>query len=86
MRMNTRAEPNERKLAKFRALVRHANACAPYYAKIIRERAINPDTCVPMDFPVLTKSALMANFDENPSQDRCRLSDPIIRPERPAVQ
>jgi phenylacetate-CoA ligase len=61
--MNTRAELDALKLEKFRALVRHANTHAPYYANIIRERAIDIDACVPSDFPVLTKSMLMANFD-----------------------
>jgi phenylacetate-CoA ligase len=61
--MSTRAELNEIKLAKFRTLARHANANAPYYANIIRERAIDLGSCVPADFPVLTKSILMANFD-----------------------
>jgi len=60
----TRAELEAIKLQKFRALARHANAHAPYYANIIRERGINLDTCVPADFPVLTKALLMANFDE----------------------
>lgn len=62
--MDTRAELNALKLGRFRALVRHANAHAPYYAKIIRERAIDLDTCVPSDFPVLTKSTLMSHFDD----------------------
>jgi phenylacetate-CoA ligase len=61
--MNTRAELNALKLEKFRALVRHASNHAPYYANLIRERAIDVATCVPSDFPVLSKSALMANFD-----------------------
>jgi phenylacetate-CoA ligase len=63
MGMNTRAEFEAVKLRTFRALVRHANAHAPYYADIIRERGIYLDACTPADFPVLTKSLLMANFD-----------------------
>jgi phenylacetate-CoA ligase len=59
----TRAEIEAIKLRTFRALVRHANAHAPYYANIIRERGISLDTCTPADFPVLTKPLLMANFD-----------------------
>jgi phenylacetate-CoA ligase len=61
--METRADLDALKLERFRALVRHANARAPYYANLIRERAIDLDRCVPADFPVLTKSILMANFD-----------------------
>jgi phenylacetate-coenzyme A ligase PaaK-like adenylate-forming protein len=60
----TRADIEAAQLRKFRALVRHARARSPYYARIIRERGIDPDTCVPRDFPVLSKSLLMENFDE----------------------
>ena len=49
---------------KFRALVRHAHAHSRYYAGIIRDRALDVETCMPADFPVLTKSILMANFDD----------------------
>jgi phenylacetate-coenzyme A ligase PaaK-like adenylate-forming protein len=59
----TRAELEAAQLRNFRALVRHARANAPYYAGLIEARAINPDTCIPADFPLLTKSVLMANFD-----------------------
>jgi len=62
-RVLTVAEHDVLKLRKFRALVRHANARAPYYADIIRARGIDVATCTPADFPVLTKSLLMANFD-----------------------
>jgi phenylacetate-CoA ligase len=60
----TRAEFEAHKLAKFRRLVRHAKARSPYYARLIAARGIDPETCVPTDFPPLTKSLLMANFDE----------------------
>src|SRR5262249_30659932 len=49
---------------KFRALVRHAHAHSRYYAGIIRDRALDVETCMPADFPVLTKSILMENFDD----------------------
>ena len=51
------------KLAKFRELVRYANERSPYYRQLIAERRIDPDRCTPGDFPPLTKSILMANFD-----------------------
>jgi phenylacetate-CoA ligase len=60
----SRAELEAAKNQKFRALARHANAHAPYYANIVRERAIDLNTCTPADFPVLTKSLLMANFND----------------------
>ena len=50
-------------LEKFRRLARHANAHADYYAQIIKDRGIDIESCVPSDFPVLTKSILMENFD-----------------------
>jgi phenylacetate-CoA ligase len=59
----SRTELEAVKNQKFRALARHAHAHAPYYANIVRERAIDLDTCTPADFPVLTKSLLMANFN-----------------------
>jgi phenylacetate-coenzyme A ligase PaaK-like adenylate-forming protein len=59
----TRAEFEASKLQKFRKLVRHANERAPFYADLIRSRGINIETCVPVDFPVLTKSIVMDNFD-----------------------
>jgi len=60
----SRAELEAVKKQKFRALARHANAHAPYYANIVRERAIDLNACTPADFPVLTKSLLMANFND----------------------
>lgn len=59
----SRAQLEELKLRKFRALVRHAQLHAPYYAQLIEERGIRVESCVPTDFPVLTKTLLMANFD-----------------------
>jgi phenylacetate-CoA ligase len=59
----SRVELEAIKLEKFRRLVQHVQEKSPYYAEIIKERGIDPDTCVPQDFPVLTKSTLMANFD-----------------------
>jgi len=52
------------KLGKFRRLVRHANTHSPYYRRLIADRGLDLDRCVPTDFPVLTKSLLMAYFDE----------------------
>ena len=59
-----RAKLEAAKVRKFRELARHAQAHAPYYANIIRERRIDLDTCTPADFPLLTKSLLMANFND----------------------
>jgi phenylacetate-coenzyme A ligase PaaK-like adenylate-forming protein len=59
----SRQELETVKIKKFRKLVRYANARSPYYAAIIKDRAIDLDTCFPGDFPVMTKTMLMANFD-----------------------
>jgi phenylacetate-CoA ligase len=60
----TRADVEAAQLQKFRALARHAQARSPYYARIVSERRLDLGACVPRDFPVLTKSLLMANFDD----------------------
>ena len=60
----TRAELEAAKAQKFRALIRYACARAPYYANIIRERGLDVNTCKVGDFPLLTKSILMANFND----------------------
>src|SRR5436190_1568639 len=62
--MNTRARLDATRAQKFRALVRHANDRSPYYANVIRDRSIDIASCVPEDFPVLTKSMLMSNFND----------------------
>jgi len=59
----TRAELETLKLEKFRKLVRHAQQNSPYYKRIISENAIDVANCTPLDFPVLTKSILLENFD-----------------------
>lgn len=59
----TRAELEAIKLKKFRRFVNFANKKSPYYADIIKQRNIDLDNCVPQDFPLLTKSILMQNFD-----------------------
>jgi phenylacetate-CoA ligase len=62
--MEVRARLEAAKARKFRKLARHAQALSPYYANIVRERSIDLETCTPADFPLLTKSLLMANFDD----------------------
>lgn len=53
-----------RKLQRFHRLVRHAAANSPYYAALIEERNIDVGSCTHLDFPVLDKKTLMANFDD----------------------
>jgi hypothetical protein len=73
-------------MQKFRALVCHANAHSPYYAGIIRERGLDLQSCMPADFPVLTKTLLMANFDAIVSDRRItrqRVADFLTRSSDP---
>ncbi|HEY4212643.1 MAG TPA: hypothetical protein VGM84_14275 [Steroidobacteraceae bacterium] len=65
-RRNARMTPEQfaaMKQEKFRRLVRYVNGRSPYYSDLIRERGIDPENCVPTDFPPLTKSLLMTHFD-----------------------
>ena len=76
-----------RKLKKFRALVRHANIHSPYYKRIIAQLGIDVETCVPTDFPLLTKAILMANFDEivtDPSITKQAVADFLTRSSDPS--
>lgn len=59
----SRSELEAMQLRKFRKLVAHADQHSPYYADIIKTRSLDIATCRPQDFPVLTKSDLMTNFD-----------------------
>ncbi len=83
----TRAEFEAAKQHRFRSLVRHASMHAPYYANIIRERGLDLDTCTPADFPVLTKTLLMANFDAivtDPRISKQVVADFLTRSSNPA--
>jgi phenylacetate-CoA ligase len=60
----TREQLESRRLAAFRSLVSYARDRSPYYRAIIKERGLKPETCVPTDFPILTKRELMERFDE----------------------
>lgn len=59
----SRRELEAKQLRKFRRLVAFVSQRSSYYADIIKTRSIDIQTCKPDDFPILTKSDLMANFD-----------------------
>jgi len=59
-----RAHLEAAKLRKFRELVLYAGTHSPYYARLITSLGIQPERCMPQDFPVLTKSTLLAHFDD----------------------
>lgn len=67
-----RAEIEARQLAKFRRLAAHVNEKSPYYRDLIAQRGIDVTRCTPTDFPPLTKSELMANFDSIITDSRIR--------------
>lgn len=60
----TRAELEAAQLRKFRRLVGRVRERSPYYRKIIQDRGIDPLTCTPTDFPVLTKADVARHFDD----------------------
>jgi phenylacetate-coenzyme A ligase PaaK-like adenylate-forming protein len=82
----TRAELEALKLEKFRKLVRHARERSRYYARLVAERGIDVENCVPTDFPPLTKAILMANFDDivtAPDVTKAGIADFLTRSKRP---
>ena len=60
----TRPQLEAEQLRKFRRLTALVHERSPYYRAIMEERRINPATCVPTDFPVLTKQDVIAHFDD----------------------
>lgn len=59
----SRDELEFRQIQKFRALVGHCYKKSEYYKGVIDDFGIDIKRCVPSDFPVLTKTELMKNFD-----------------------
>ena len=53
-----------RNLRRFRRLALDLLTKSPYYAKIIKERGIDPSSCSATDFPPLTKDLLLQDFDD----------------------
>lgn len=51
-------------LKKFRRLVSFAQRHSPFYQTIIDDLKIDPASCVPTDFPVLTKNDVIKHFDK----------------------
>jgi phenylacetate-CoA ligase len=74
-------------LRKFRRIVAHAEKHSPYYREVIREHGIDPQTCVPTDFPVLTKRQVIEHFDEIVTDKRItrrRIADFLAKSTDPA--
>jgi phenylacetate-CoA ligase len=82
----TREDLEKHRLAKFRKLVTHAVAHSPYYRDIVASSRVDVSRCTPEDFPPLTKSDLMRNFDRivaNPRITLQRLKDFLERSKDP---
>lgn len=59
-----RESVRRRNRKKFANLLRFVQQHSPYYARIMRERRLRPETATPEDFPVMSKNDLIENFDE----------------------
>lgn len=59
----TRQEVQALQQRRFRRLVEFVAQKSPYYQDIIRTHKIDIATCTPQDFPVLTKSDVIEQFD-----------------------
>ncbi len=73
-------------LRKFRRLVAYARLHSPYYRDRIDRYGIDPATCVPTDFPVLTKQDVITHFDDLVTDRRItrrRIADFLARSEDP---
>ncbi len=71
---------------KFRKLVISAYERSDYYRELMDEYDIDPGTCTPTDFPVLTKEDVIEHFDRivtNPCITRARIEDFLARSSDP---
>ncbi len=81
------AEFRQARLERFRKLARFANTHSPYYADVIRDGGVDLSICTPADFPLLTKTILMANFDRivtDPRISKQKVTDFLDRSKDPA--
>jgi phenylacetate-CoA ligase len=60
----SREEFERRRIERFRRFAAFVKRNSRYYSRIMKDHSIDPDSCVPEQFPVLTKTDVMANFDE----------------------
>ena len=76
-----------KKRRRFADLAAYVARHSPYYARIMRERGIDPRRATPADFPILTKAAFLEHFDEivtTPAVRRKRLEEFLGRSRKPA--
>jgi len=82
----SREQLEKKNLRKFRRLASYARKHSPYYARIMDEAGINPQTCRPEDFPVMTKSEVMEHFDTivtDPAITKKRVSEFLASSKNP---
>ncbi len=71
----SREQFERRHTRRFCRFVSYVYERSPYYHRIILEGKIDIARCVPADFPVLTKSDLLRNFDDIVTLPNVRLED-----------
>jgi phenylacetate-coenzyme A ligase PaaK-like adenylate-forming protein len=60
----SREQFEAKRIQKFRKLVRYAYGNSPFYRSQVELKGISLDSCVPTDFPPLTKQEVIAHFDQ----------------------
>ena len=53
-----------RRLRRFREFAGYVKNHSPYYRRVMEEHRIDPAVCTPEQFPVLTKTELILNFED----------------------
>lgn len=79
---STREKLEAMQMKKFRRMAAFAQKHSPYYRDLMARQGIDAATCVPQDFPVLTKRDVIEHFDEIVTDRRItrkRISDFLAR-------
>src|SRR5688572_16990873 len=85
----SRAEIEQRQLAKLRRLVQYAVARSPYYRDVVARHRIDVERCRLQDFPELTKAELIEHFDSivtDPTITRAEIEAFLKRSHDPSEQ
>src|SRR4051812_35651933 len=82
----TRRELEAQQRTRFRRLIAWVYPRSPYYRRLMDARGLDPLTCVPTDFPILTKAEVIEHFDElvtDRTITRRRIADFLARSSDP---
>ena len=82
----SRRQVEERQRRRFTSFLRYVRAHSPFYAEVMRERGLEPESARPTDFPVLTKADFVRHFDRivtRPGLNRARLEAFLLRSRDP---